>query len=168
MVVHELETLYLTQLRDIYDAAAQSVLVLPKLQTKATSPALRQALSEHLRATKELVRSLKALVVEHGAPPAGVACRGMTGLLDEASDVLATDGQASLVDIAIVAIARRLEHYAIAACDSASGLARALGFDGDRRELERAAGQAENEDEELSRIAEELTRPFEDVTGTCV
>ena len=168
MVVHELETLYLTQLRDIYDAAAQVVLVLPKLQATATSPALRQALSEHLRDTKELVQSLKGLVNEHGAPPAGVPCRGMTGLLGEATDVLAMQGQASLVDLAILAIARQLEHYEIAACDSASGLARALGFDGDRRELERAAGQAENEDEELARLAEELTQRFEDVAGSYV
>src|SRR5262245_58478526 len=118
MMVHELETLYLTELRDIYDAAAQVVLVLPKLQAKATSPSLRHALSEHLRDTKELVASLKTLVTEHDAPPAGVACRGMTGLLDEATEVLAMRGHASLVDLAIVAVARHLEHYEIAACDS--------------------------------------------------
>jgi ferritin-like metal-binding protein YciE len=47
-----LQELYVEQLNDLYDAEQQIIKALPEMIEAATSPALKQALSEHLEVTK--------------------------------------------------------------------------------------------------------------------
>lgn len=149
------ENLYLAQLADLYGAVSQAALVLPRWEEMALRPALRRAFHERRDDLRDLGARIEEIARRHGAPPSGIESSGVSALLAGAEEWLESNPDPSAVDLALVASARRVEHYVMAVIGMACALARALGFDADRAELERAMGDAENEDEELSRIANE-------------
>ena len=51
--------------------------------------------------------------------PSGKKCKAMEGLVEEGKEVLEEDGDESVIDVAIIAAAQRVEHYEISAYLSA-------------------------------------------------
>ncbi|MEP7346294.1 MAG: DUF892 family protein [Gemmatimonadaceae bacterium] len=126
MALRTLHELMLEQLRDVYSAEKQIVKALPGMITRACDDELRGALQEHLTVTEGQVERLDIVFEELAQSSRGKKCRGMAGLLEEGKEVLEEEGEDTVIDAAIIAAARRVEHYEIAAYDTLIGFAQQM------------------------------------------
>ena len=76
------------QLKDIYSAETQLVKALPKMAKKASSKALREAITSHLQETKHQVERLDKIAQSLGVKLSGKKCKAMEGLIEEGAEVL--------------------------------------------------------------------------------
>jgi len=144
------------QLRDLYDAEKQLVKALPKLAKQCNSEELAEAITEHLQETEEHVTRLEQVFEALGVAAKGKTCKGMKGLIDEASEQ-ADDDEASVArDLAIIAAAQRVEHYEISAYGTARTMAEQLGNTEAAQLLEETEEEEFAADSKLSELAMEL------------
>ena len=109
-----MRTLYLEQLRDLHSAETQLVEALPKAAKAAHNGDLKSAIREHLEVTKGHVARLDGILGRMDEGPGRTVCKGMAGLVKEASEAIEADGDPRVRDAAIIAAAQRIEHYEIA------------------------------------------------------
>jgi ferritin-like metal-binding protein YciE len=109
-----MRTLYLEQLRDLHSAETQLVEALPKAAKAAHNGDLKSAIREHLEVTKGHVARLDDILGQMEEGPGRTVCKGMAGLIKEASEAIEADGDPRVRDAAIIAAAQRIEHYEIA------------------------------------------------------
>ncbi len=155
MALATMHDLMIAELKDLYSAETQLVKALPKMAKGATTPSLRTAFEEHLVQTQEQVARLDQIFEMLGTSPRGVKCKGMEGLLEEASEMLDEDGDDSVRDAGIIASAQRVEHYEIAAYGSTVAFANLMGHSEIAELLEMSLNEEKQTDELLSTIAEE-------------
>src|SRR5258708_38770563 len=98
MRIQKLEQLLQEELRDIYDAEKQLVKAIPKMAKAATSPELREALTEHLEATKGQVQRLEQVFEALGTKAKGKTCAGVKGLIEEGQEGIEEDTEDELKD----------------------------------------------------------------------
>jgi ferritin-like metal-binding protein YciE len=154
MKFNSLHDLYITELKDLYDAEHRIIKALPKMAEAANSPDLRSAFEEHLEQTRRHVDRLEQIFRRLDESPKGEKCKGVEGIIDEGEDMMAKDSPASVSDAALIASAQRVEHYEIAAYGTVRTFARQLGYD-DQAQLLNETLQEEGEtDKKLSRLAE--------------
>jgi len=122
-----LQEVLVDELKDIYNAEKQLLQALPKMARKATSPALREALSSHLRETENQVRRLESIADSLGTTLDGKKCAAMQGLIAEGDAYIGMKGQGPVIDAALIGAAQRVEHYEMAAYGNARALAEELG-----------------------------------------
>ena len=126
-----LETLndgLIEQLKDVYSAENQLLKAIPKLISKATNPKLKQALQAHLAETEGQVARLEQIGTQLKAKLTGHLCKAMKGLIEEGEEMLKVDSEnAALIDVLLVAAARRVEHYEMAAYCTMRAMAEELG-----------------------------------------
>lgn len=125
--LNNIEDLLIHCVKDLYSAETQLVDALPQMAAAASDPALADAFTSHLEETKCHVLRLEKVAELLGSSPHGVTCAGMRGLIAEGSEILRTEGDASVKDLALTAAARKVEHYEIASYCGAKELAEALG-----------------------------------------
>lgn len=129
MKLTTLDALFQDQMKDIFNGEAQLLKALPQLAKGVTSKALRQAFSLHARETKGQVRRLQQAAKMIGIKLNGKKCKGMEGLIAEGKMILRTGGDPVIVDMALVAGSKRVEHYEITSYQSLIKLADMLGHD---------------------------------------
>src|SRR5437762_12234231 len=118
MKLDTLKTLYIDELKDLYNAENQLLKALPKMAKAASSEELKDAFEKHLEQTKSHVERLEEVFEEIGEKPKGKTCRAMKGLIEEGSEILEEDGEESVIDAGIIVAAQQIEHYDIASYDS--------------------------------------------------
>jgi ferritin-like metal-binding protein YciE len=123
MELQSLHDLFVEQLQDLYSAENQLVQALPKLAAAASHEELRDAFEHHLEETRNHVTRLDSIFTGLGVTPGSETCKGMQGLIAEGEEVLAMQGDATVIDAALVAAAQRVEHYEIAAYGTVRQLA---------------------------------------------
>ena len=128
MSVETMQELLLDELKDLYSAEKQIVRALPKLAKAATSPDLKQALTNHLEETEGQVSRLERIAEMVGKKLTGKTCVGMKGVLEEGSEVLEETDKGTVRDAAMIAAAQRVEHYEMAGYGSAREFAKMLGL----------------------------------------
>src|SRR6266446_8660194 len=114
MKLDTLKTLYVDELRDLYNAENQLIKALPKMAKGASSEELPKAFEKHLEQTKTHVERLEEVFEELGEKPNGKTCKAMKGLIEEGSEILHEDGEESVIDAGIIVAAQKVEHYEIA------------------------------------------------------
>ncbi|MGE5274503.1 MAG: DUF892 family protein [Verrucomicrobiota bacterium] len=129
MQLQSLEDVFTEQLADLYSAERQLVEALPKVVAAARSEALRSALDEHLRQTRNHVARLEEVFQSIRPSVPEEHCKGMEGLLAEGEKIVRADGDDAARDAALIAAAQRVEHYEIAGYGTAKTLADQLGYD---------------------------------------
>ncbi|MGH7983809.1 MAG: ferritin-like domain-containing protein, partial [Candidatus Udaeobacter sp.] len=102
MKLDTLKTLYVNELRDLYNAEQQLVKALPKMAKAASSEELQEAFEKHLEQTKTHVERLEEVFEEIGEKPKGKTCKAMKGLIEEGSEMLHEDGEESVIDAGII------------------------------------------------------------------
>lgn len=122
-----LHDLLLDELRDLYSAERQLVRAMPRIVQASSTPALTDALRDHLAVTETQVGRLVAMFESLQVRASGRKCRGMSGLLAEGKDVIANSGSGAVRDAGLVGAAQRIEHYEIAAYGAALRHAELLG-----------------------------------------
>src|ERR1041385_811326 len=129
MKLDTLKTLYINELRDLYNAENQLVKALPKMAKAASSEELTDAFQKHLEQTKTHVERLEEVFEEIGEKPKGKTCQAMKGLIEEGSEILHKDGEDSVIDAGIIVAAQKVEHYESAGYGSVRTFAQLLGKD---------------------------------------
>jgi ferritin-like metal-binding protein YciE len=114
MEKNALKELYIDELRDIYNAENQLVKALPKMAKAATSEDLRAGFEEHLEQTKGQVQRLAQIFTDLDEKPTGKKCKGMEGLVEEGTEMIA-EQEGEVLDAGLISAAQRVEHYEIAA-----------------------------------------------------
>ncbi|MDB5339851.1 MAG: hypothetical protein JWN70_5470 [Planctomycetaceae bacterium] len=123
-----LQDLLENELQDVYSAETQLVKALPKLAKKATSESLKQAFLSHLEETVGQVARLEEIATLMGVKMTGKTCKAMEGLIKEGAEILEEEGNAAVIDAALIGAAQRVEHYEIAAYGTAKAFAEHLGL----------------------------------------
>ena len=155
MKIDSLETLYVEELRDIYNAENQLLKALPKMAKHASSPALKEAFEEHLEQTEKHVERLERIFENMDKSPKGKTCKGMKGLIEEGSEILKAKGDESALDAGLIGAAQRVEHYEIAAYGTVRSFARMLGKEVDADSLQETLDEEGETDKRLTEIAQE-------------
>src|SRR5947199_2445356 len=111
MKLDTLKTLYINELRDLYNAENQLVKALPKMAKAASSEELKDAFEKHLNQTETHVERLEEVFDDIGEKAKGRTCHGMKGLIEEGSEILHEQGDESVIDAGIIVAAQNGEHY---------------------------------------------------------
>ena len=154
-----MKTLYIDELRDLYNAENQLVKALPKMAKAASSGELQDAFEKHLEQTKSHVDRLEEVFEEIGEKPKGKTCKAMKGLIDEGSEILKEDGEESVIDAGIIVAAQKVEHYEIASYGSVRTFAQLLGKDRSADLLQRTLDEESEANEVLNKLAEDIVNP---------
>jgi|SRR6266849_2527389 len=148
-----MRALYLEQLRDLHDAESQLVEALPRVAEAAHNGELKVAIQEHLEVTLAHVARLDDILAQLEESPGRSACKGMVGLVMEASQAIDADADPRVRDAAIIAAAQRIEHYEIAGYGCAAAFAELLDEQQAADQLRAMLGEEKEADEALSELA---------------
>src|SRR5947207_9545956 len=129
MRLDTLKTLYIDELRDLYNAENQLIKALPKMAKAASSEELQDAFEKHLEQTKTHVERLEEVFEEIDEKPKGKTCKAMKGLIEEGSEILHEDGEESVIDAGIIFVSKQETAYEIASYGSVRTFAQLLGKD---------------------------------------
>lgn len=156
MSVKTMQELLIDELKDLYSAEKQIVRALPKLAKAATSPDLKQALTNHLKETEGQVTRLEQIAEIVSKKLTGKTCVGMKGVLEEGSEVLEDTDKGTVRDAAMIAAAQRVEHYEMAGYGSAREFAKMLGLSDVASLLDETLEEEKAADKLLSGIAKQV------------
>jgi ferritin-like metal-binding protein YciE len=154
MKLDTLEKLYVSELRDLYNAENQLLKALPKMAKGASSEELKDGFEKHLEQTKGHVRRLEQIFEGLGENPKGKTCKAMKGLIEEGSEMLEQEGDESVIDAGLIGAAQRVEHYEIAAYGTVRTFANLLGEEDAAELLQQTLDEEGETDKELSELAE--------------
>lgn len=155
MSLDSLQALFLDEVKDIYHGEKQLLEALPRMAKAAASLKLQQAFTSHLKETEGHVQRLESILKELGQPARGKRCKGMEGLLEEGKEFMQQDGEAPVIDAALISAAQRVEHYEIAAYGCLRTYAQLLGHDNAAKLLAQTLAEEEAADKKLTAIGEE-------------
>jgi ferritin-like metal-binding protein YciE len=155
MHLNSLNDLLLVQLHDLYDAELRLVDALPSLIDAAYNPDLKQALANHHQETQHHVQRLQQVFEELDVAVVRENCEAMKGLINEASEVIAADGDHAVKDAALIAAAQRVEHYEIAGYGTARAFAARLNLPRIAALLQETLDEEGTADKILTEIAEQ-------------
>jgi ferritin-like metal-binding protein YciE len=159
MKLDTLKKLYIEELRDVYSAENQLVKALPKMAKGASSDELKQAFETHLEQTKGHVERLEEIFEALDEKPTGKTCKAMQGLIEEGSEMLAEEGEESVIDAGLIGAAQRVEHYEIAAYGTLRGFAELLGEEEAVELLQQTLDEEGETDKLLTDLAEDIVNP---------
>ncbi len=156
MKLDSLRTLWIEEMRDLYNAENQLLKALPKMAKRATTPELKDAFTSHLDETKVHVERLEQIFSQLGKKPSGKTCKAMKGLVEEGSEMIEEDGPDSVIDAGLIAAAQRVEHYEMAGYGVTRTFASLLGEDEAEGLLQETLDEEAAADEKLTEIAESI------------
>ena len=156
MKLDSLRTLWIEEMRDLYNAENQLLKALPKMAKAASTPELKEAFENHLDQTQTHVERLDEIFVKLGKKPSGKTCKAMKGLVEEGSEMMKQDGPESVIDAGLIAAAQRVEHYEMAGYGVARTFASVLGEDEAEDLLQTTLDEEGETDERLTEIAESI------------
>lgn len=153
MKFDNLRELYLSELKDLYNAEKQITKAMPKLIKSAYHDELKAALQQHLAVTEEQIARLEEIFDELGATPGNQRCKGMAGLIEEGESMVKDGQEPDVTDAAIIAAAQRVEHYEMAGYGTVREFAETLGFNRASQLLQRSLDEEKKADMTLTEIA---------------
>ena len=156
MAEKTLKSVFVDELRDLYNAEQQLIKALPKMAKTATSDELRKGFEEHLEQTKEHAARIEKIFGGLGEPVKGKKCKGMEGIVAEGSEVMSEDYEGAVMDAAIISAAQRVEHYEIAAYGSVHAYAELMGESDAASLLERTLEEEKETDQKLTDLSKQI------------
>ena len=154
MSLDSLHDLYVSELKDLYNAENQLLKALPRMAKAAAAPELKAAFTEHLGVTRNQVERLDQIFAELGVSPKGKKCKAMEGLVEEGKELLGEDGNPSVLDAALIAAAQRVEHYEMAGYGCVRTFANLLGYEDAAALLQETLDEEGEADKRLTELAE--------------
>jgi len=153
--VDSFKTLFVEQIKDLYDAEKRLTKAIPKLAKASANEELITALKDHLGETQNHVSRLEQVFELLEEKAKGKPCKAMQGLIEEGDEHAKEDyDDDDLRDAMIIGSAQRVEHYEIAGYGTAIAHARLLGLDEVVELLEATLTEEKAADEKLTEIAE--------------
>ncbi|MCW3082608.1 DUF892 family protein [Segetibacter sp.] len=136
--LHDLLDLLLHHLTGLYAAEQQIKKAFPTIIEKVNHSSLKNALKHHDSLSGQQLKRLldipaliksklpNASVSEIGSRVEVSSCKGITGLIDEANELLQKSLSTEVIDAAIIASVQKIEHYEICAYGTAVAYANQL------------------------------------------
>lgn len=155
MRLDSLRTLYVEELRDLYDAEHQILKALPRMIQAASHDEVRRALEEHRSQTEEHVRRLERVFEASGVAARASRCEGMAGVLQEGTEIVQAAADPDVRDAGIIGSAQKVEHYEIAGYGTVRTYARQLNMQDAARWLQQTLDEEKQADKRLTEIAEQ-------------
>lgn len=152
----DLNDLYTDELQDLWSANDQMQRLLKKLGGKASDPKLKGMLSKSPEGIIQHTELLKSLLKEHGEKVEKERCKGMEGLVNEATKhtVEEAPDKGAVLDAVIIAQYQWMTHYGIAGFGTAAAYAKALGFDEDAEKLRDVTSEIYSGDADMTQLAD--------------
>ena len=152
----DFKEIYTDELKDLWSANDQMQKVLKKITAKASDPALREMLTNSQGGIAKHTDVLKELIAGQDEKVSKEHCKGMEGLVAEATKHLLEEGpkKGPLLDVLIIAQYQRMTHYGIAGFGTAAAYAKALGLEEDEQKLDEATKEIYGGDEYMTKLAE--------------
>src|ERR1700740_957895 len=110
MADQTLQTLYVSELKDLYSAEQPLVKTLPKIVQCVESEELIDAIANHLEETKNQVSRLEQIFESLGENPKGKKCVGMEGIVKEGAETI-DEFEGKVLDVGLMAGAEKEAHY---------------------------------------------------------
>lgn len=151
-----LKDLYTDELKDLWSANDQMKRVLKKVASKASDKKLKDMLSKSQDGISKHTDVLKQLIAGQGEKVSKEHCKGMEGLVTEATKHIVEEGPAkgAALDAVIIAQYQRMSHYGIAGFGTAASYAKTLGLKDDNKKLRDATKEIYGSDQYMTRLAE--------------
>ena len=129
--------LFTDELADLWSANDQMVRMLKKVTGKVSDTELKSMLTESLDGIATHTDMIKSMIERQGEKLKKEHCKGMEGLVAEATKHIVDEGPAEgpLLDAVIVTQYMRMSHYGIAGFGSATAYAKALGLSAEAKQL---------------------------------
>ena len=152
----DLNDIYTDELKDLWSANDQMVRTLKKIAPKASDPKLKDMLTKSLSGISAHTEVLKELITAAGEKASKEHCKGMEGLVAEATKhcIEEAPDKGPVLDTIIIAQYQRMTHYGIAGFGTAAAYAKALGDKDAERKLKQATKEIYGGDEFMSQLAE--------------
>lgn len=148
-----LKSLFVAELKDIYDAENQLIKALPKMAEHAHSDELKHAFREHLEQTKNHVKRVEEIFKQIDEKKESKSCAAMKGLVHEGEEIMKQFAKSPALDAALISAAQKVEHYEIASYGSLRTYAEQLKFDGVVDKLQSTLNEEGEANSLLTRLA---------------
>ena len=151
-----LEDVYADELKDLWSANDQMKKLLKKIASKATDSSLKEMLTTSQDGITKHTDLLKELIEGQDEKVSKEHCKGMEGLVAEATKHILEEGpdKGPVLDTIIIAQYQRMTHYGIAGFGTAAAYAKALGLKDDHKKLGAATKDIYGGDEYMTKLAE--------------
>ncbi len=153
---NNLKSLYVDELRDLYNSEQQLIKALPKMVKAANSDDLREGFEQHLEQTRQHATRLEQILSGLGEVVKGKKCKGMAGIVAEGGEIMSEDFQGALMDAALISAAQRVEHYEIAAYGAVHAYAELMGESEAASLLQQTLDEEKETDQKLTELSEEI------------
>ncbi len=152
----DLMNLFTGELQDLRSANDQMAQVIKTMIGKASDPALKEMLTTSQGGIAQHTDMLNNLLETSGEKVKKEHCKGMEGLVAEATKHTTEDApeQGPVLDAVIIAQYQRMTHYGIAGFGTVASFAGTLGRKDDVKALDKATKEIYGGDEYLTKLAE--------------
>lgn len=152
----DLKDIYIDELKDLWSANDQMKRVLKKIAGKASDAKLKEMLQSSQDGIQGHTDLLKSLIEGQDEKLSKEHCKGMEGLVEEATKHVVEEGpdKGPLLDVVIIAQYQRMSHYGIAGFGTAAAYATALGLKDDAKKLKAATKDIYGSDAYMTQLAE--------------
>jgi ferritin-like metal-binding protein YciE len=158
MAAHSLKDVYADEMKDLWSANDQMTKIVKVMSEKAHDPKLKQTLEKSVVAINKHADTLKSLLTGAGEKAEREHCKGMEGLVKEASKHITNEAPKSgeLLDIVIISQYQRMSHYGLAGFGTAAAYAKALGMKDHVTKLTQIVTDIYKGDEYATSLAEKV------------
>ena len=151
-----LKDIYTDELKDLWSANDQMKRTIKKITTKASDEKLKSMLEASQDGIQKHTDLLRELIAGQDEKLAKEHCKGMEGLVTEATKHVIEKGpdKGPILDVIIIAQYQRMSHYGIAGFGTAAAYASALGLKDENKKLRDATKEIYASDEFMTKLAE--------------
>jgi ferritin-like metal-binding protein YciE len=156
---NDLEKLFVSELKDIYDGEHQLIKALGEMKKVAVSTELKNAFRSHLQQTKGHVNRLEQVFDCIGEKPRRKPCQAIEGIIDEGQTVAKEFAKNTALDAALITAGQKAEHYEITSYGSLCAWAQELGAPDVYDLLQQNLGEEKEADAKLTQLAVTARNP---------
>lgn len=159
----DLKDLYTDELKDLWSANDQMKRLLKKIAGKAKDTDLKEMIQSSQDGIEHHTSILKELIEGQEEKVSKEHCKGMEGLVAEATKHVVEEGpeKGPLLDAVIIAQYQRMSHYGLAGFGTAAAYAKALGLTDDAKKLSAATKEIYGSDKYGSKLGDTVNQKAE-------
>jgi ferritin-like metal-binding protein YciE len=159
MELDSLETLFVEELKDLYNVENQVIGALPKMVEAATSPQLKNAFQEHIESSKRQKSRIEQIFHQLGKEPEQRRSEGISGIIAEGQVLAHARGDPKVKDAALIGALQHVEHYGMAGYGTCRTFAQRLGRPEIASLLQQTLDEDKISDKRLTDLAESEVNP---------
>jgi ferritin-like metal-binding protein YciE len=154
--MENLNKLFLTKIKSLYDIELELINSLPKLAEAATDKNLKKGFEDHLKETEGQAKRLEKIFKLLDEKPSKLKVEAIRGLAKDAEWLIDNVEEGGPLDLSLITAASSVEHYEIAGYNGAIMLAEQIEEDEAIDLLEMTLSEEEAADTKLVELAGDI------------